>query len=480
MTTSPSGVRMSGDDYQHLVSWYNALRMLDPTGDVIAISIEAAEAGIVDDLLVHHRNGNDEHYQIKFSVDASHPIDNAWWTSPSKSGPSILQRFWDSFQRLSKPGYRPRLSLFTNRPIDPYDPLLKLRESGRGCLGQRLRLETPRSEAGKRRAAWAAHLGISEERLLEMLDNLELLTDQGPWSPLVVATGDRMAAVRLKRDELSVEQGIVACRNWAKAGITRVDLAMLEAEIRRRSLLGEAAWATFVVQAIDHHPWAEGAQASLDWVDLFDGDRPEARRRLKDPTLWNGRLVNELRAACARLDAARYDRVLVRGHMRLPIAFMVGRCLPAVRNIHLACMQRQQQWTTEAKAVAADVLSKTEELGLGDELAIGLSVARSLGDDVVGYVREGGLPVRRFVHLHLPEVHGQSMPDAGYAMGWAMKVVELISREARKDKAPKIHLFLATPFGAALFLGHVWNRLPPTQIYEDIGSAYEPTFFVSA
>jgi len=70
------------------------------------------------------------------------------------------------------------------------------------------------------------------------------------------------------------------------------------------------------------------------------------------------------------------------------------------------------------------------------------------------------------------------MPDANHAMGWAMRAIDLITREARNMRAAKIHLFLATPMGAALFLGHLWNRIPPTQLYEDVKTGYEPTFSV--
>lgn len=483
MTLSPSGARLQGDDYQHLVSWYHALRMLLPGSDVTAISMEVRGSGIVDDLNVHRRDGNDEYYQLKFSVDASNPIDNAWWIHPSDSGgPSILKRFWDSFQRLRKPGYVPRLALYTNRPTDSRDPVLKLRDGLHGCLGTRLRGEGPRSEAGKRRKQWADHMVIPEDALLEMLDHLALYTDQGPWSSLVTSVADRMAACGLKFDERSIEQGMLACHNWVKLGTTRIDRAMLEAEIRKRSLLGEAPWVTFVVQAIDRHPWAADAQATVDWVDLYDGERPEERVRLKDPALWNSRLLPELREAVTKLEAARCDRIMIRGHMRLPTVFMVGRSLPEVRGFHLACMQRQERWTTEVKRAEVQVFAEREELDLGNELAVGVSVARNLGRDVIAYAREAKLPIKRFVHLHLEEAHAQAMSGASEALGWALAVRDRIADELRETRARKIHLFLSTPAGAALFLGHFWNRIGATQLYEhvDAQTGYEPAFFVPA
>jgi hypothetical protein len=43
---------------------------------------------------------------------------------------------------------------------------------------------------------------------------------------------------------------------------------------------------------------------------------------------------------------------------------------------------------------------------------------------------------------------------------------------------PPLHLFAAGPLGLSLLLGHVWNRMPETQLYDDlgVGRGYAPTF----
>jgi hypothetical protein len=481
MTLSPSGARIQGDDYQHLVAWYHALRMLDRESGVTGLSIEARGVDLVDDIIVHHRNDPDEHYQVKFSVDASHPIDEAFWTAPSNSGRSILQRFWQAFLNLHNAAPAPRLGLYTNRAIDTKHAILKLRDGQRGCLGPRLREAAPGSEAGKLRKAWANHLGVAEPELLVMLDCLELLTDQGPWSGLVTAASDRMDARGLKRDALAVEQGVAAMRTWVKEGTRDIHREMLDAEIERRKLRGETPWATLVVQAIDHHLWADAAQASVDWVDLFEGHEPRTRRRLKDPALWNGRMREELHEACARIEKMGYGRVLVRGHMRLTPAFLVGHCLPDTRHFRLACEQSNgERWSTESNPASMDLVSEPEELGLGEDLAVGLSIARDLAADVRDCIHQARLPIRRFVHIRLPEIGNRSMPDAAHVIGWAMKVRDIVSQAARNPRPAKVHLFAATPLAAALFLGHFWNRVPPTQLYEDLSPGYAPSFFLPA
>lgn len=165
-----------------------------------------------------------------------------------------------------------------------------------------------------------------------MLDHLALFTDQGPWSSLVTSATDRMAACGLKFDEPSVDQGMLACRNWVKSGTCRIDRTMLEPEIRTQSLLAGESWVTFVVQAIDHYPRAEDAHAAVDWVKLCRGEHPEERRGLKDPSLWNGPILSELRGAAKKLESTQCNRIMVRGRMRLPTGFMVGQHLPKVRG----------------------------------------------------------------------------------------------------------------------------------------------------
>ncbi|MGK4007824.1 hypothetical protein WMF31_34730 [Sorangium sp. So ce1036] len=243
MTGSARGAAIQGDDYQHLYAWYHALRMLAPDEGVTAISVEKCGMDLLDDVVVHRPGRGDEHYQVKFSVTASSPIDNAWFIevgTGSEQGrkKSILRRFWESYSKLRAAGGRPHMGLFTNRPLDPKDPLLKLRDGARGLLGPRLREEGPRSSAGGRRKEWAAHLGIAEDELLEMLDHLELLTDQGPASGLATAVADRMAARGLKEDPDAVEQGVLAIREWVKQGTRQIDRALLAAEVERRALRG--------------------------------------------------------------------------------------------------------------------------------------------------------------------------------------------------------------------------------------------------
>lgn len=481
MSLSPSGVRIQGDDYQHLFAWYHALRALNPAEDVTGIAVEAEKAGNVDDVVVRHASGRHEHYQVKYSVSASNPIDQAWWTTgATKAGKSPLQRFWASWQLLLRAGPEPHMGLYTNRSLDVRDPVLALRDGSEGRLGPRLRTATPGSKAGRGRSMWAKHVGASEADLLAMLDRLDLRTDQGPSSALLTSTSDRMAAVGLQSHDLAVEHGIAASRSWVTGGSREIDRAMIEAAITHWNLHGGQRRATLVVQGIDHVPWPTSPTVSLDWVDLFDGDHFRERRQLRDPALWNTRLRQELEAAELKIRGLGFDRVMVRGFMRLPAWFATGVAFGNTRGMRLACTQNGEPWGTEVTPGDLQInVPPPVEIGAGPELAVGLSVSNDVLQDVLAYVRNAGLPVKRFVHITVaPAPSGTAIPDAARAMGWATRVRDVVRHQVRETGARKVHLFLSGPAACAMFLGHVWNRVPATQLYEDMNPSYAPAFLI--
>jgi SMODS-associated and fused to various effectors sensor domain len=48
--------------------------------------------------------------------------------------------------------------------------------------------------------------------------------------------------------------------------------------------------------------------------------------------------------------------------------------------------------------------------------------------------------------------------------------------------AAKLHLFQSAPNGIGILLGHLWNRVPVTQLHDDANSpeGYFPTFLLAS
>jgi SMODS-associated and fused to various effectors sensor domain len=70
--------------------------------------------------------------------------------------------------------------------------------------------------------------------------------------------------------------------------------------------------------------------------------------------------------------------------------------------------------------------------------------------------------------------------SSAHATATAVRIRDLVRRLAREHNARRLHLFLTVPHGLALLLGHIWDRMPPTLLYEDLGAgnAYQPAFLI--
>ena len=101
----PSGARLTGDDVQHAVAWHAALRTLVPHAGVCSVTVEAANAGNVDDVVVAKTTEPDDYVQVKAAVTAERAATIDWLTKPTLSGgPSIVQRFHRAARDLRRDG----------------------------------------------------------------------------------------------------------------------------------------------------------------------------------------------------------------------------------------------------------------------------------------------------------------------------------------------------------------------------------------
>jgi SMODS-associated and fused to various effectors sensor domain len=479
---SPSAARLAGDDYQHLVAWSWALRALLPGSDVAAVEVEAPDTGNVDDVVLWQNTPPHQYLQAKYAVDARSPVNTGWLTRRSPSGgPSLLQRFHASWQRLRVDGPEPDLWLVTNRDLDPADPAVIGRDNRTQTIAAALAAARPTSAAGLRRAEWAAHLQTSEHELLELLWVLRFDTGRGYASEHRHAA-ELMAALGLRSDDQAVNLGIGLVRGWVVEGRTRFDRADLQAEIDALQLRTADPWCVLLVQAIDRDPHPEDATVRLDWVDRFTGDTAAARRRPHDPAVWEPQLRPELRRAVAQLRAVGCQRTLVRGPMRLATWFTVGFECAQVTGMAVACHQGGRLWTSDTPAVTEVQLNVQETLiGRGDELAVVVAIAYGPSVAVRQYLEAAGVPVARLATLSpATRPSDQAVTGPGQAVALAQVIRNRIRQLADASRTPRLHLVLACPAGLALLLGHRWNRVPTTQLYEDLGlgALYTPSFLL--
>jgi hypothetical protein len=462
-----SGARLLGDDVQHLIVWYHALLTQRPENQVRELRVEAAAAGNVDDLTLTFASGRREYWQVKASVDASRTLGEEWLFETDERGNSLLRRLHVSWLDLTQGGVRPSLVLATTRAIDPRDPVLSRRSTIDGRLVEVL--GAPGALAHRMR--WAKHLKVAEPELMEFLEDLTFRQGQSEdeWRQKV---RDAAYAANVKTDDASTALGLQQVRNWVKAPrrtFTQGDITQI---LRDRRLIRPAPTAFFVGQALEHHPSAATADVATDWVDLFDGDDPRVRRFFRHPETAQARIRADLRLVRTTLRDMGRSSVVVVGTMRLPMWFAIGTELTTHAGVVVAAHCGTELWSSTATpAQRPTILVNDCCSGNGDrggDLAVTVSVSTAIEPDVHDFL-ETTLPGAAHLAVGVPIAGRLSVPDAAHAVGIAVETCDATRDAVRRLRPRRVHLFLAMPSAVALFLGHWWDRMPPTTVYWDGG-----------
>ena len=90
---------------------------------------------------------------------------------------------------------------------------------------------------------------------------------------------------------------------------------------------------------------------------------------------------------------------LVRGYMRLPTWFAVGVELNKSAGFQVASFQGQTPWSSEGTLSDIVIEPVSTDLGVGEDLAIGIALAFDLSPDVLTYLRDEEIDVGHYVCL---------------------------------------------------------------------------------
>jgi hypothetical protein len=471
-----------GDDYQHAIAWYWVCRALDDP-NIDSVSIEDPSGGHFDDVVIRHRTGPDIYWQVKSSNYGNVVVDEAWLTTTGTgANRTPLQHFYATWNSLCASGRPFELGLVTNRGFDNAHPLLGgLRDLKSESLAvDKLRDAGRRSKIGLARSRWAAHLGIPETDLLEFLAAVRWKTG-GAESDWDRQSSHLMRLAGLLADAQAVTVGKAMVRGWVTDGAGPQTRDDIHRQVASRGLLARAGTLVFAVHAIDRQPTLTPANVEVDFVELYDGVDPFSRVQLRDPADWKSRVTPALQSAARDLETFATRRVHVIGSMRLPLWFAVGRMLPDVRGWVLSLDQRADEWRTDVapQQVTPRVLAEIE-IAAGTDLALAIGLAHDPTRDVEHYVRETGHPIGGLLVLGPETEPGpHAVPNANWAVGWVRAARERARRAVAEINAQRVHLFMACPAGVALVLGHQWNLMPRTTVYEHLRPGYAPTITVA-
>ncbi|WP_170177040.1 SAVED domain-containing protein [Myceligenerans xiligouense] len=445
------------------------------------MSIEDAQGGAFDDVVVRSRAGSGlahEYTQVKSSNYRNTVVNETWLlTSPSPRGKCPLAHFYATWARLTATGEPFTLTLLSNRNYDHADPILNLIDNSTDTIPRealdRLR---PRSAGGKALERWSASLQISIEELAQFLSEVRLVHGEADTSwlercrPLMQQAG-------LRNDDAALDVGRAMVRNWVTAGRGARTRDEIRAEVAERDLLARRGTLVLAVHAIDHAPIPELPNVTIDIVDHYPDVDPFQRRQLSNPNAWPTIVIPKLNKARTELGAFRSRRVHVVGAMRLPLYFAVGRTLPEVAGWVLSVDQRGEEWATSAAREGANLDIQSDEHVKGAaELAVAIALTHNPVAEVRRCLSETAIPAERLLVLSRDGGPSQNaVPGPGWAIDWATRARDAVRSATSETGAQRVHLFIAAPAGLALFLGHQWNLVPTTVVYEHLAPGYAPT-----
>lgn len=488
--------RLSGDDYQHLYSWYFVLELLMPQKNVRRVTIEDALAGSVDDVTVQHEVGTskpDMFYQVKYHVDQRGEYSTQALIEHKPNETSLLEKFWRTWKLLrANDAKRPiQLHLVSNWAWDSKDKLKTCICGHDNSISEDFLTASPRSAVGKLRKQWQDALQASDQDFAAFIHCLHFRLGFDCADELESRVTERMERLHLKTDlaSLKVVTGII--RDWIKRGKQSLTRDDVEQTLKQNDLYqpeDSERCVTIYLSTIKAQKFDLAPDHILDWRDYFVGDPNKKGHQLSDPTQWNGLLLPELQELEAQVNTETECRLVrARGLARLSAWFAFGFCFSEVARYTIEVDQQGNLWRTDAAStddfeVLIGGARQEEEIldGEGETVAVGISVTGSLEHDVRSYLAGRTDKVAALLFLHPSRELGRDcLRSAGEVVALANGVKEHARAFAKRWKARKLLLFYFGPLSGACFLGHRLNAVcQEIQIMEDQQPGYAPAFLL--
>lgn len=473
-----SASRLEGDRYQHLLSWYELLRLLDAGSPFAHGYVEHPEAGSADDVTLHARPGAgvaSRYMQVKWHVDHRDTYSLAGLVTPPRVGSSLLRKLLESWLRL--------------RSLGPVEIWLLSNWASAADLGRYLHgrdhcftdaffEQPPRGTLKKHWAEWEQRLGVQAETLRAFCKDLRLRLGVGGIADLEEQVDDRMGRLGLRMGRQPRAIAVDGLREWIEVGGGRkhVTPESLREAIRAWGLLAsreDAPAVSLWIHGWARRVWEQPPTEELDWTPQFDRDT----RTVPSESVWRDALLPSLLAVRQRL-SRRPDGALIdlRGKLPLSTVLAVGFHFPEVGGYRFRVEQPTRGetflWRSDAKPSSRRLRVTGHE---GDADATGLVVVFQMtGDaraDVERFVAERPGHFRAVLYLE-PEdgPHDGAVGSDADAVAFAVQAREQLRRARNELRTAVTHLILYAPAACCLFLGQRLNAVGPVVAYERTGA----------
>lgn len=497
--------RWHGDNYQARVFWDNALNLLMPESRVVEVTFEANGPKAFDDVVVKYdppvaRSGpsrvSAEYHQVKWHVERGGRFGYEDFIKPKFIGASTVSLLQRLQQACGAAPTSAQFTFLTTYRIRDDDPLAALISGNdRTLLVERLFVgATDRSRMGKVRKCWREHLGLNDdEELRAIVDGFRVIAGHRSLQELREQINFKAQAVGMlvcdaadsdfRYDELA--------RQLKVRGLTGLDREALLAICEEEGLLVERSTQPdqFLTIAIRSFlgPAADivGA-APEDTLLLTDEFR---QRYLEEGREWQGDI---------RPKVERFLRAAVRKRAKLrlildahaSIALLAGSVLHLKSGVETQLVQKgrvgTRTWRVDDGSAGTGDRFEIEEvqLGVGRDVAVGISVSQPTTTQVRAYVAAELPCVGKLISCDLPAGPGhQNVAGGEHAATLAEQISNHVRTVKESDPDAVIHVFAAAPNSLLFYLGQHHQAMAPCIVYEfdfdrQAHKTYQPSFTV--
>jgi hypothetical protein len=187
---------------------------------------------------------------------------------------------------------------------------------------------------------------------------------------------------------------------------------------------------------------------------------------------WQHDLLEPLGATARWAKQQEKSRIILSGQYRLSTALALGWVFRAATGFELEIPTRAGAWATDQRppsglTIPVKVVDASQLQDRNLVVAIGV-----LRDPVPTLLAQGRDPAKV-----LAMQFDQAIPDGSAAQLVVRQIKDVVQRTIDRLRPDTVDLFYAGPAALAVALGHRWNAITPTQLYEfeqSLGS-YTPT-----
>lgn len=493
--------RINGDDYQALVFWKQACRLLRDEEEILFLEIESEDLKSLDDVVVHFKDSHFtqfgkplkmECYQVKYHVNyrgcikADSLIDPSFINATSSS---FLQRAFAVWNKHGNEGVR--IYFYSMWAIDNTDALAELvsGDDGHICV-ERMRSVGIRSRLGKVRESWMRHLGVTKDELFRFLDSLYVIEGVqkqtlADWlnNDLLLAGLRPVSSAELihpylelarrfitgKHTRLMRDQLLAICKRsnlWQGPPISMGPTKKIGVRSRMPKTTGFLEWAT----------------SRLDLVDAFDD------RLIKAGKNWIDDVFNPISLFLDRtLRPGDRCEMWIASHGS--IATAIGYILDAKAGVDVHVRQGGVSgvtiWgnpkTRMKDGNTLDCMARDVSINNGQDLAVAISVAQDIHDDVQAFIAKSNLAITTLRSFTCENCGSHAIDNQEQAVAWIEKVVDSIRKLKRTaSRTATVHVFFAMPVFMSFALGQRIRPLGRVQLYEhNLDSGYGPDYVPS-